>query len=151
MPNCPFYYVGAKLSWCQIVRCQIVRFYYVGAKLSGCQIVRCQIVRCQIVLPPMVSFNIQDASLRELVSLRKTCYYQRRPTCLVVRWPLTSVFIAIAPLILLLPLHHNARNTPTVANAHEQLSTHISIHLPRQLSSCRSCLIVCLLRQTHIL
>ena len=39
VPNCPFYYVGAKLSWCQIVRCQIVRcqivhFYYVGAKLS---------------------------------------------------------------------------------------------------------------------
>ena len=70
----------------------------------------------------MVSCNIQDFSLRELVSLKKTCYYQRRPTCLVVRWPLTSVFIAIAPLILLLPLHHNARNTPTVANAHEQLS-----------------------------
>ena len=44
VPNCPFYYVGAKLSWCQIVRCQIVRFYYVGAKLSWCQIVRCQIV-----------------------------------------------------------------------------------------------------------
>ena len=39
VPNCPFYYVGTKLSWCQIVR-----FYYVGAKLSGCQIVRCQIV-----------------------------------------------------------------------------------------------------------
>ena len=62
-PNCPFYYVGAKLSWCQIVRvpncplllswCQIVRFYYLGAKLSAllswCQIVRCQIVQCQIV------------------------------------------------------------------------------------------------------
>ena len=90
----------------------------------------------------MVSCNLQDFSLREVVSLRKTCYYQRRPTCLVVRWPLASVFIAIAPLILLPPLHHNARNTPTVANAHEQLSTHISIHLPRQLSSCRSCLIV---------
>ena len=44
VPNCPLYYVGAKLSWCQIVRCQIVRFYYVGAKLSWCQIVRCQIV-----------------------------------------------------------------------------------------------------------
>ena len=44
VPYCPFYYVGAKLSWCQIVRCQIVRFYYVGAKLSWCQIVRCQIV-----------------------------------------------------------------------------------------------------------
>ena len=67
---------GAKLSWCQIVRCQfvrvpncpfllswcqIVRFYYLGAKLSvllsrcqivRCQIVQCQIVRCQIVLPP---------------------------------------------------------------------------------------------------
>ena len=26
---------GAKLSWCQIVRCQIVRFYYHGAKLSA--------------------------------------------------------------------------------------------------------------------
>merc|ERR1712223_885979 len=55
---------GAKLSWCQIVRCQIVLvpkcplllswcqivlFYYLGAKLSAllswCQIVRCQIVR----------------------------------------------------------------------------------------------------------
>ena len=35
---------GAKLSWCQIVRCQIVHFYYVGAKLSWCQIVVCQIV-----------------------------------------------------------------------------------------------------------
>merc|ERR1712012_1418313 len=44
VPNCPLYYVGAKLSWCQIVQCQIVRFYYVGAKLSWCQIVRCQIV-----------------------------------------------------------------------------------------------------------
>ena len=44
VPNCPLYYVGAKLSWCQIVRCQIVRFYYVGAKLSWCQIVQCQIV-----------------------------------------------------------------------------------------------------------
>ena len=65
---------GAKLSWCQIVRfqivlvpncpgaklstflswCQIVRLYYLGAKfsalLSWCQIVWCQIVWCQIVL-----------------------------------------------------------------------------------------------------
>jgi len=45
VPNCS----GAKLSWCQIVR-----FYYLGDKLSPllswCQIVRCQIVRCQIVL-----------------------------------------------------------------------------------------------------
>merc|ERR1711963_22217 len=68
VPNCPLYYLGAKLSgaklsWCQIVLvpncplllswCQIVRFYYLGAKLSPllswCQIVRCQIVRCQIV------------------------------------------------------------------------------------------------------
>ena len=71
VPNCPLYYVGAKLSWCQIVQCQIVRFYYVGAKLSWCQIVRCQIillpncpgaklswcqiVRCRIVLPPLDS------------------------------------------------------------------------------------------------
>ena len=56
---------GAKLSWCQIVRCQIVLVPNCpGAKLSTfiilvpncplllswCQIVRCQIVRCQIVL-----------------------------------------------------------------------------------------------------
>ena len=65
---------GAKLSWCQIVRfqivlvpncpgaklstflswCQIVRLYYLGAKfsalLSWCKIVWCQIVWCQIVL-----------------------------------------------------------------------------------------------------
>ena len=34
VPNCPFYYVGAKLSWCQIVWCLIVHFYYVDAKLS---------------------------------------------------------------------------------------------------------------------
>ena len=38
VPVCLFHYVGAKLSWCQIVRlpswCQIVRFYYIGAKLS---------------------------------------------------------------------------------------------------------------------
>ena len=55
---------GAKLSWCQIVRCQIVlvpncplllswcqivRFYYLGAKLSPL-LSRCQIVQCQIVL-----------------------------------------------------------------------------------------------------
>jgi len=39
VPSCPLYYVGDKLSWCQIVR-----FYCVGAKLSWCQIVRCQIV-----------------------------------------------------------------------------------------------------------
>ena len=52
VPNCPFYYVGAKLSWCQIVRCQIVRFYYVGAKLSWCQIVRVPNCPAQIVLVP---------------------------------------------------------------------------------------------------
>ena len=56
---------GAKLSWCQIVRCQIVLVPNCpGAKLSAfiilvpncplllswCQIVWCHIVRCQIVL-----------------------------------------------------------------------------------------------------
>merc|ERR1711873_10420 len=53
VPNCPFYYVGAKLSWCQIVRCQIALVPNCpGAKLSWCQIVRCQIVLppCDIVL-----------------------------------------------------------------------------------------------------
>ena len=48
VPNFPFYYVGAKLSWCQIDR-----FYYLGAKLTGAKLSRCQIVRCQIVLPPL--------------------------------------------------------------------------------------------------
>ena len=48
VPNCPFYYVGAKLSWCQISGaklsdaklsgCQIVRFLTLGAKLSGAKL-----------------------------------------------------------------------------------------------------------------
>ena len=39
VPNCPFYYVGAKLSWCQIVRCQIVLVPNCpGAKLSGAKL-----------------------------------------------------------------------------------------------------------------
>ena len=58
VPNCPFYYVGAKLSGCQIVRCQIVLvpncpgaklsafitlvpncpLYYLGAKFSGAKL-----------------------------------------------------------------------------------------------------------------
>ena len=49
VPNCPVPNCPPLLSWCQIVR-----FYYLGAKLSAlsswCQIVRCRIVRCQIVL-----------------------------------------------------------------------------------------------------
>ena len=68
VPNCPLYYVGAKLSWCQIVLCQIVRFYYVGAILSWCQMVqcqmvRCQIVRCQIILPPPTFVTAMSLSL----------------------------------------------------------------------------------------
>ena len=39
-PNCPLYYVGAKLSWCQIVRCQIVLGPYCPLLLSWCQIDR---------------------------------------------------------------------------------------------------------------
>ena len=39
VPNCPFYYVGAKLSWCQIARCQIVLVPNCpGAKLSGAKL-----------------------------------------------------------------------------------------------------------------
>ena len=53
---CPF---GHKLSWCQVVRCQIVRFYYVGAKLSWCQIVRCQIV----LVPNCPGAKLSDAKL----------------------------------------------------------------------------------------
>ena len=62
VPNCPLYYVGAKLSWCQISGaklsdaklsvCQIVRFLTLGAKLSGAKLSGCQIVCCKIVLPP---------------------------------------------------------------------------------------------------
>ena len=58
VPNCPLYYVGAKLSLCQIVR-----FYYVGAILSWCQMVRCQIVRCQIILPPPTFVTAMSLSL----------------------------------------------------------------------------------------
>ena len=59
VPNCPFFYIGAKLSWCQIVRCQIVRFYYVGAKLSGCQIVQCHIV----LVPNCLGAKLSGAKL----------------------------------------------------------------------------------------
>ena len=44
VPNCPLYNVGAKLSWCQIVRCQIVLVpncpgpKLSGAKLSGAKL-----------------------------------------------------------------------------------------------------------------
>ena len=53
VPNSPFYYAGVKLSWCQIVRCQIVHFPWCqivrvpncpGAKLSGAKLSKCQIV-----------------------------------------------------------------------------------------------------------
>ena len=43
VPNCPLYYVGAKLSCAKFAGaklsgCQIVRFYYLGAKLSGAKL-----------------------------------------------------------------------------------------------------------------
>ena len=47
VPNCLFYYIGAKLSWCQIVR-----FYYVGVKLSGAKLSWCQIVQVLNCLMP---------------------------------------------------------------------------------------------------
>ena len=49
LPNCP----GAKLSGCQIVR-----FYYLGAKLSDL-LSWCQIVRCQIVLQSSSILRLQ--------------------------------------------------------------------------------------------
>ena len=51
--NCPFYCVGAKLSWCQIVRFYILvtnhPFFNSCTKLSGAKLSWCQIVRYQII------------------------------------------------------------------------------------------------------
>ena len=94
VPNCPFYYICAKLSWCQTVSCQIVRVpNCLGAKLSGCQIVRvphclgaklpwyqivwvpncpgaklsgCQLSWCQIVRLPNCPFLTLGAKLSAL-------------------------------------------------------------------------------------
>ena len=66
VPNCPFSYLGAKLSVClfgaKLSECTILVpnslvQNCLSAKLSSrhifrCQIVPCQIFRCQIVLPP---------------------------------------------------------------------------------------------------
>ena len=93
VPNCPLYYVSAKLSWCQIVRCQIVRFYYVGAKLSGCQI-----VRCQIVLVP----NCPGAKLSTFIILVPNC-------------PLLLSWCQIVPFIILVP-NCPEPNCPTIKN-----------------------------------
>ena len=73
MPNCPFYYVGAKLSGAKLSVFTMLVPNCPGAKLSGaklsifimfvpnCPVPNCpgakfswcQIVRCQIVLPPL--------------------------------------------------------------------------------------------------
>merc|ERR1712011_43023 len=72
VPNCP----GAKLSWCQIVR-----FYYLGAKLSPLlswyQIVRCQIVRCQIVLQSKscTIFFISNIYIPKMKNKKKPIFY----------------------------------------------------------------------------
>ena len=96
---------GAKLSWCQIVRCQIVlvpncpgaklstfiilvpncplllswcqivRFYCLGAKLSAL-LSWCQIVRCQIVLQSSKGqCGAGDTSAKQ-VSIEPTCVFQ---------------------------------------------------------------------------
>ena len=83
---------GAKLSWCQIVRCQIVlvpnclgaklsTFIILvpncpgaklsGAKLSGAKLSWCQIVRCQIVLVP----NCPGGKLSTFIILVPNCLF----------------------------------------------------------------------------
>ena len=52
VPNCPLYYLGAKLSSAKLSGAKL------SALLSWCQIVRCQIVWCQIVLQSL--FGLQE-------------------------------------------------------------------------------------------
>ena len=79
MPNCPFYYVGAKLSWCQIVWCQIVR-----CQIVWCQIVQCQIVWCQIVrVPNCRGDKLSGANL-------SWCQIVLVPNCLVPNCPVPN-------------------------------------------------------------
>ena len=65
---------------------------------------------------------------------RKYCWSRRKAL-----WSVNMSFYCnctLFPSLLVLPLHHNARKAPTVSHLHEQLSTHISICLPHQLSYC---------------